>query len=222
MKAKKYSKGGEIDPPKRKALEAKGDFYQSLEPEYKKVYIKHLDDAINRGVSVSDAASSAVYQVNKVKEEAKQAKQNIADFAKDRKYSKGGIMKAKKYKAGGVFPPAIKKLREKAAAKKATPKYKDSLDEVTVTAKAPKEWEKKAAEAFVNSNRPSRVSDYAVSAVENVDYPNSAGKEIKEKAYALRDDTAKRLGVKNKANIFTSGKNTRSWNKALKKAGYRK
>ena len=110
MKAKKYSKGGEIDPPKRKALEAKGDFYQSLEPEYKKVYIKHLDDAINRGVSVSDAASSAVYQVNKVKEEAKQAKQNIADFAKDRKYSKGGIMKAKKktYSKGGKMMKYLK------------------------------------------------------------------------------------------------------------------
>ena len=136
-------------------------------------------------------------------------------------------MKAKKkmYKDGGIFPPAIKKLREKAAAKKAEkakPTYRGMTDEVTVTAKAPKEWEKRAAEAFVNSNRPSRVSNYAVSAVENVDYPNSAGKEIKEKAYALRDDTAKRLGVKNKANIFTSGKNTRAWNKALKKAGYRK
>lgn len=135
-------------------------------------------------------------------------------------------MKAKKksYKSGGIFPPAIKKLKEKAAekkAKKSEPAYKDSLDEVTVTAKAPKEWEKKAAEAFVNSNRASRVSDYAVSAAENSDYYD-AGKEIKEKAYALRDDTAKRLGVKNKANIFTSRKNTKSWNKALKKAGYRK
>ena len=134
-------------------------------------------------------------------------------------------MKAKKkYEGGGVFPPAIKKLKERAAkkkAEKAKPSYRGKLDEVTVTAKAPKDWEKKAAQAFVNSNSPSRVSDYAISAVENVDHYD-AGKEIKEKAYALRDDTAKRLGVKNKANIFNSGKNTRSWNKALKKSGYKK
>lgn len=83
MKAKKGD-------PIKKGLQAKGDFYQSLEPEYKKIYMKHLDDAINRGISVSDAASSAVSKVNKAKEEAKVAKKNIKNFVGDRKYEKGG------------------------------------------------------------------------------------------------------------------------------------
>ena len=88
MKAKKGD-------PIKKGLKAKGDFYQSLEPEYKKIYMKHLDDAINRGVSVSDAASSAVFKVNKAKEEAKVAKKNIKNFVGDRKYEDGGKVKKK-------------------------------------------------------------------------------------------------------------------------------
>ena len=71
--------------PKKQGLTKKGDFYQSLEPEYKKIYEKHLDDAINRGISVSDAASSAVFKVKKAQEEAKKANKNIKNFALDRK-----------------------------------------------------------------------------------------------------------------------------------------
>jgi hypothetical protein len=49
-------------------------------------------------------------------------------------------MKAKKYKGGGVFPPAVQKLKDRAAAKKAEKKpiYGGIVGETTVTAKMPK------------------------------------------------------------------------------------
>ena len=71
--------------PKKQALKANGDFYQSLEPEYKKIYKKHLDDAIDRGVDVLSASNSAVSKVKTAKEEAKKANKNIKNFALDRK-----------------------------------------------------------------------------------------------------------------------------------------
>jgi hypothetical protein len=123
-------------------------------------------------------------------------------------------MKAKKkYETGGMLPAAIKKLKEKAEAKKAKkskPKYKGVLDEVTVTAKAPTKSEKAGAKAFIESNSVSRLASYSEA---------SGGKDGSN----LQEDTAKRLNVPNTpASIYTSNKRKKNWNKALSKSGYRK
>ena len=123
-------------------------------------------------------------------------------------------MKAKKkYKGGGVLPSAIKKLKEKAAKKKAEkskPSYRDVLNEVTVTAKAPTKSEKAGAKAFIETNSASRLAAYSGA---------SGGKDGSN----LQADTAKRLNVPNTpANIYTSNKRKKAWNKALTKSGYRK
>ena len=116
-----FKDGGKVKPKKKitkvdpriAGLKAKGDFYQSLEPEYKKIYEKHLDDAINRGVSVSDAASSAVSKVKKAQEEAEQAKKNIKNFVGDRKYLKGGQVKLDANKDGKISGEDFKILKAK-------------------------------------------------------------------------------------------------------------
>jgi hypothetical protein len=123
-------------------------------------------------------------------------------------------MKAKKkaYKKGGVLPKAIKKLKEKAAKKKAEkskPSYRGVTDEVTVTAKAPTKSEKAGAKAFIESNSVSRLASYSEA---------SGGKDGSN----LQEDTAKRLNVPNTpSSIYTSNKRKKNWNKALKKSGYR-
>ena len=123
-------------------------------------------------------------------------------------------MKAKKkYETGGMLPAAIKKLKEKAEAKKAKkskPKYKGVLDEVTVTAKAPTKAEKAGAKAFIESNSVSRLASYSEA---------SGGKDGSK----LQEDTAKRLNVPNTpSSIYTSNKRKKNWKKALSKSGYRK
>ena len=135
-------------------------------------------------------------------------------------------MKAKKkYEKGGVLPEAIKKLKEKAAkkkAEKAKPSYRGKLDEVTVTAKAPTEAEKRGAKAFVESD----LQDYG----EYVYGRGFSGKEFSnkeglEKGKELKSDTAKRLGVSEEptnADYLKVKKRKRDWIKALKKAGYKK
>ena len=121
--------------------------------------------------------------------------------------------KKKKYEGGGMLPSAIKKLKERAAAKKAKkskPSYKDVLNEVTVTAKAPTKSETAGAKAFIESNSASRLASYSEA---------SGGKDGSN----LQADTAKRLNVPNTpANIYTSNKRKKAWNKALRKSGYRK
>jgi len=133
-------------------------------------------------------------------------------------------MKAKKkYKAGGILPPAIKKLKERAdkkKAEKAKPSYRGKVDEVTVTAKAPKEWEKKAAKAFADTKSSDRTHDYYVSALKNAS--NVSGKEVYDKGQKIMNDTAKRLKLRNPTKQTYSGGAKKDWNKALKKAGYRK
>lgn len=116
-----FKDGGKVKPKKKitkvdpriAGLKRKGDFYQSLEPKYKKIYEKHLDDAINRGVSVSDAASSAVVKVKKAQEEAKEAKKNIKNFVGDRKYLKGGQVKLDANKDGKISGEDFKMLKAK-------------------------------------------------------------------------------------------------------------
>lgn len=134
-------------------------------------------------------------------------------------------MKAKKksYKGGGIFPPAIKKLRDKAAAKKAEeskPTYGGMTDEVTVTAKAPKKWEKRAAKAFVNSDSSYRTSDYYTTALQGAG--GASGKEVYEKGQKIKTDTAKRLKLKDPLKQTSPWAANEDWIKALKKAGYRK
>ena len=119
----------------------------------------------------------------------------------------------------GVLPKKIKKLQSIASKKKSKdsrPSYKDSLDEVTVTAKAPTEAEKAGAKAFAESDNVNRVSDYAVAAAKKGE------SNAREKAEKLKHDTAERLNLPKKANIYNSRKRNKSWIKALKKAGYRK
>jgi len=122
-------------------------------------------------------------------------------------------MKAKKkYEGGGVFPPAIKKLKERAAkkkAEKAKPSYRSKLDEVTVTAKAPTEAEKRGAKAFVNTDSVNRAATY------NSASGTNGGDNLK-------DDTAKRLSVPKSANVYNSKVVNKKWKEALTKAGYRK
>lgn len=133
-------------------------------------------------------------------------------------------MKAKKkYETGGMLPAAIQKLKERAdkkKAKKAKPSYRGKLDEVTVTAKAPKKWEEKAAKAFADTKSSDRTHDYYVSALKNAS--NVSGKEVYDKGQKIMNDTAKRLKLRNPTKQTYSGGAKTEWSKALSKFGYRK
>lgn len=125
----------------------------------------------------------------------------------------------KKYKKGGILPKKIKEMQAKAAKKKSKdsePSYKDSLEEVTVTAKAPTEAEKAGAKAFVETNSVNRAAAYSEAS------SAKGGSNTREKAEKLKEDTAERLNLPKKANIHNSKKRNKSWINALKKAGYRK
>ncbi len=136
-------------------------------------------------------------------------------------------MKAKKkYEGGGVFPPAIKKLKERAAkkkAEKAKPSYRGKLDEVTVTAKAPTEAEKRGAKAFIEDDR--RGKEYAYATAASQSGRGFAKDEDVKKGKELKKDTAKRLGVSQEStygDFLRIKKRKKDWKEALKKAGYKK
>jgi hypothetical protein len=119
----------------------------------------------------------------------------------------------------GVLPKKIKKLQGMASKKKSEnskPSYRDSLDEVTVTAKAPTEAEKAGAKAFAESDNVNRAAAYAEAATAKGE------SNAREKAEKLKKDTAERLNLPKKANVYNSKKRNKSWINALKKAGYRK
>ena len=130
-------------------------------------------------------------------------------------------MKLKKYKKGGLLPVAIRKMKKKKSNK---PSYGGTLNEVTVTAKAPTKSEKEGAKAFINNKGGSTDKIYAYSDKATKE-GGSTYSENYEKAKELSKDTSKRLKVKkNKLRIGFGGKSLdgRELNKKLKKAGYKK
>lgn len=137
-------------------------------------------------------------------------------------------MKAKKkYEKGGILPEAIKKLKEKAAKKKAEkskPSYRGKLDEVTVTAKAPTEAEMAGAKAFVEFDGLHKVDAYATAAAGR-EGSKGYDENIKS-ARKLSKDTKKRLSISNDpvrvGQELKQLKRKKDWIKALKKAGYKK
>ena len=127
----------------------------------------------------------------------------------------------------GILPKKIKKLQKIASKKKAkdsSPSYKDSIDEVTVTAKAPTEAEKAGAKAFVEHDGVHRKWAYVEDAAGK---DGSKGlNENWKKAHKLEVDTAKRLNVPTGpvrvGQEIKRYMTKRAWNRALKKAGYKK
>jgi len=185
MKAKKYKKGGQVDPPKGKKLtkemvdkQHSSDLDKSANVTNKLAKQAATGMKSNGFPMKKEAVKALAKDVEKRKKRESTSKPNYRDVGKN---LPGGA--SPRFKKGGKFPPKIKAMLKKSKA----PKKGGMIDEVTVTAKAPTKTEKAVAKEFSKGLSELKLG-FPNTAVQQYYQLESVGNKSRKKGIQSRGD----------------------------------